>query len=375
MTNVDPPDEVPEGHQTRKWRGIYGKCIEEKLKQFPEEAKRETYREEIETQQQHRKLISYAIFPFSEGRPAGYKFITVEPLEELGVKNVDFLLYDMDGHAILGEAKSSISKPSQVVNQLAERRREAFKHQKYIEEEYLGDEIREMEFVVVTYADHADAISKKIAERGEEVVTWAVEPDNDKLWVSNSIPEEFPDNLESEDPDEMLKELRNRLSHSVNKLNSELDRIPTSFGQADILPTAIIVDQLRVVVQARRIEGRHPCVDREDIVELVSDSTLNYSDDRINNMVDDLIEAGKRINFLSEWDRPDAEYKIVSNYTSRDDLESVLKKKWIDQRIEEIKDELREECEKIATERVGYQRRLTEFGFTSASESDGPQED
>lgn len=360
MTNVDPPDGVPEG-QTTKWRGLYGKCVQQKFEAFPEESKRETLREEIETQQKHRKLISYATFPFAEGSPAGYKFITVEPLEELGVQNVDFLLYDMDGHAILGEAKSSISKPASMVNQLAERREEVFNHEEYIEEEYLGDEIQKLEFVVATYVEHADAIAKEIAESGEEVITWAVEPDNDKLWISDSIPDEFPDNLESDDPNAMLQELQRRLRHSVNELNSALDRITTSFGQADIIPTAVIVDRLRVVVQARRVEGRHPCVDRSDILNLVSDSALNYREERIEEMVCDLIEAGKRINFLSEWDRDAAEYKIVSNYTARDDLEVVLENKWIEYRIGQMKDNLREDCEERVTEEVGRQQQLQDF--------------
>ena len=362
MTNVDPPREIPEGQHT-KYRGLYGKCVSRKFEAFPETSKRETLREEIQTQQDHRKLISYAIFPFAEGSPAGYKFIRVEPLEELGVKNLDFLLYDMDGHAILGEAKSSIPKQApRVVNETAERKNEAFEHMQCIEDEYLGDEIRELEFVLVTYVQHADKIGKEIAEQGEDIITWAVDPHSDRMWLNQSRPSEFPGNLESEDPDEMLEELDRRLTHSVAQLNSKLDRISTAFGQADILPSAIIVDQLRVVVQARKVEGRIPCVDREDIVEIVEDSALNYSTKRIGEIVDDLIESGKRINFLAEWDGPEAAYKIVSNYTARDDLETVLEDKWVDWRIEQMKDELREECEKRITAEIGRQKQLDEFG-------------
>lgn len=362
MTNVDPPESIPEG-QRSKYRGLYGKCIHQKLAQFPETSKRETLREEITIQRNHRKLISYAIFPFSEDSPAGYKFITAEPLEELGVKNVDFLLYDFDGHVILGEAKSSIpANATSVVNELSERKAEAYEHQEYLEDEYLGTEIKHIEFVLVTYVQHGAKIAREIAENGEDIITWVVDSHSDTLWMSQARPRSFPDNLESEDPDEMLAELDRRLTHSHNSLNSMLDRITTSFGQADILPTSIIVDQLRVVVQARRVEGRHPCVDRSDLKDYVTNSALNYSEERVGEIVDDLIRSAKRINFLSEWGDKRAEYKIVSNYTARDDLETVLENKWVDWRIEKMKDELRKECEERIVAEIDKQTQLTEFG-------------
>ncbi|WP_229123137.1 hypothetical protein [Halapricum desulfuricans] len=159
----------------------------------------------------------------------------------------------------------------------------------------------------------------------------------------------------------MLQELDRRHTHDVTALNGELDRVTTSFGQADVLPTAIIVDQLRVVVQARRVVGRHPCVDRADIESYVTKGSLNYSEERVRNIVDDLIDAGKRINFLSEWDDERADLKVVSNYTAKDDLEQVLESKWVDWRIEDMKDDLREECEERVTAELGRQKQLKEF--------------
>jgi hypothetical protein len=363
MTNVDPPESVPEGQET-KYRGLYGKCIEHKLGTFPEQSKREDLREEIGVQRQHRKLISYSIFPFVQERPAGYKFFTAEPLEELGVPNFDFLLWNLDGSVIFGEAKSSIPASAEtVVNQLEERKEIAEDHKEYIEEEYIGGEIDHMEFVVSTYVNHGDKIAKAIIEEGAEFVTWVVDAYHDELWIRQARPTSFPDNLEADDPDAMLQELDRRHTHDVSALNGELDRVTTSLGQADVLPTAIIVDQLRVVVQARRVEGRHPCVDRADVETYVSNSSLNYSEERVSGIVDDLIEAGKRINFLAEWDDERADLKVVSNYTAKDDLEQVLEDKWIDWRVEGMKDGLREECEERITAELGRQKQLNEFGL------------
>lgn len=361
MTNVDPPDSVPEGHET-KYRGLYGKCIEHKFREFPEESKRETLREEIHIQRQHRRLISYSIFPFVEGEPGGYKFITAEPLQELGVPNFDFLLWNLEGNVIFGEAKSSVpDNAATVVNQLQERKDVVEEHQEYIEESYLGSEIDHMEFVVATYVNHGDKIAREVIEKGAEFIIWVVDSYSDTLWIRQAMPSSFPDNLESEDPDSMLEELERRHSHNISSLNAALDRRTTSFGQADVLPSTVIVDQLRVVVQSRRVEGRYPCVDREDITEYVSNSTLNYTEDRIDEIVDDLIEAGKRIDFLSEWDDDRAEFKIVSNYTAKDDLEQVLEDKWVDWRIEGMKDELREECKQRVVADIGKQTQLDQF--------------
>ena len=361
MTNVEIPNSVPEGQET-KYRGLYGKCIQRKLQKFQEQSKREKLKEDIDVQRRHRKLISYSIFPFVQGEPAGYKFITAEPLEELDVPNFDFLLWNLDGSIIFGEAKSSIpASATTVVNQLQKRKKVAEEHKEYIEEEYLGSEINHMEFVVATYVNHGDKIAKEIIETGAEFITWVVDAHWDTLWIRQARPSSFPDNLESEDPDAMLEEIDQRHSHDISSLNGELDRVKTSIGQADILPTSIIVDRLRAVVQSRRVEGRHPCVDRKDIEEYVSNSVLNYSEERISEMVDDLVESGKRINFLSDWDDDRAEFKIVSNYTAKDDLEQVLENKWIEWRIEGMKDDLRQKCEENAISEIDKQKRLDEY--------------
>lgn len=361
MTNIDPPDSVPEGQKTT-YRGLYGKCIHHKLREFPEQSKRETLRGEIDVQRHHRKLISYSIFPFAEGDPAGYKFITAEPLEELDVPNFDFLLWNLDGSVIFGEAKSSIpDNAATVVNQLQEQKEVAEDHKEYIEEEYLGSEINHMEFVVATYVNHGDKIAKEIIETGAEFITWVVDAHSDTLWIRQARPRSFPDNLESDDPDAMLEELDRRHTHDISSLNSELDRVTTSFGQADVLPTSIIVDRLRVVVQSRRVEDRYPCVDRGNIEEYVSNSALNYSGERISEIVDELIESGKHLNFLSEWNDDRAEFKIVSNYTAKDDLERVLENKWVDWWIEGMKDQLRDACEERIIAELGKQSQLDEF--------------
>lgn len=66
------------------------------------------------------------------------------------------------------------------------------------------------------------------------------------------------------------------------------------------------------MVQARKVEGRIPCVDKVDIEGIVADSALNYSEDR----------------------------------------------------IEEMKDELREECEERITAEIGRQKQLDDFGLS-----------
>jgi hypothetical protein len=54
--------------------------------------------------------------------------------------------------------------------------------------------------------------------------------------------------------------------------------------------------------------------------------------------------------------------KIVSNYTAKDDLENTLEEKWIDWRIDDMKDGLRDECEERVTAELGRQKQLDEYG-------------
>lgn len=218
-----------------------------------------------------------------------------------------------------------------------------------------------MEFVVTTYVNHGDKIAKEIIETGVEFITWVVDAHSDTLWIRQARPRTFPDNLESDDPDAMLEELNRRHAHDISSLNSELDRVTTSFGQADVLTTSIIVDRLRVVVQSRRVEDRYPCVGRDDIEEYVSNSSLNYSEERVSEIVNELIESGKHLNFLSEWDNSRTEFKIVSNYTAKDDLERVLENKWVDWKIEGKKDQLRDACEKRIVAELDKQSQIGDF--------------
>ena len=53
---------------------------------------------------------------------------------------------------------------------------------------------------------------------------------------------------------------------------------------------------------------------------------------------------------------------MVSNYTAKDDLEQVLENKWIEWRIEGMKDELRDECENRVVAEIGKQSQLDEYG-------------
>lgn len=128
----------------------YEKELKLEIRQIEEEFKRSydnrraMHDREIETYRRHDEVVSMCIHPFSEEgtsvRQLGYQFIRAEPLSELGIKNVDFLIYRREGRTpivIFGEAKSRITNFSQTLREVGERRANIETRTDYVKTNYL----------------------------------------------------------------------------------------------------------------------------------------------------------------------------------------------------------------------------------------------
>lgn len=364
MTNVDPPDEIPPNWRST-FRGEYGDCIRNRLEEYRKE-REEEYRDNLETDikndKRHRQLLNLCIFPFVEYQPLDYEFIRADSLEELGEPNFDFLLFDFDGHAIFGECKANIGEgwESECVDDVIEQRQAVEENEDYIVENYLGSEIRNKEFVLAVFSPDADRITREILSEKEKIVTWRVHRIEDKrITVNTSAPprDDWP-----EDPDEYY----DLIQHDHNALNSKLRQLKSSSECFDLFPESYPVTELRTLITARHKVTGSCYVDEVTLLQTIKDSLYYLSEDRQKATMESIIEDAVEINFLKEWDGDEGDYKIVSRYTDSDGLEQTLSRKWIDHKVEEEKDEIRDKCWEEVRELIlsiaKSQTELTDYG-------------
>lgn len=358
MVNIDPPSDLPD-HHTSKFRSAYQECIIPKNRDFDREEYRRDLDNFIDQEREHRRLINFCVFPFVESSPEGYQFVRADPLEECGVKNFDFLLHDLEGKVIFGEAKASLpTNVDSVINNVIDQREKVEEWREYVEEEYLGQEMVFSEYVLGTYDNYATNASRKVLARGEDVKVWGVNRTEKELNLKKSLPDETPDNLSGEDP---IEELSRLAKHSIGRLNSELENRETATGAVSVLPKSADIDQLRVITRAYSSMGRDTFINRSDIRREIKAGARNHGAERIDEITDKLVELGKDIDLLRDWEDGPADYRIVSQYTSRSGIEKTLKKKWKKYKVNEKYSEMQEECREYAREKVGEQTQLDDF--------------
>lgn len=349
MTNVDPPDAIP-SHRVTEFRGRYGDCVEKEISEFEanEEANyRDALKQNIREDKRHRELLNLSTFPFVEFQPLEYEFLRADPLEELGVPNFDFLLFDFDGHAIFGEVKGNVGEgyASNYVDQVINQKEAVEENEQYIVDNYTGQPIRHKEFVLAVFAPDANDITQQIISERANIVTWGLHQMDKKISVNTALP--TPEDW-SDDPNEIYPLLR----HEHTDLNSELPRYSSSTECFDLFPKSHPVTQMRSLITARHKEGGQCFVMEEDLWSTIQESLFYLSNDREQETMDDVIETATSIQFLREAESEEKDYKIVSRYTHSDGLEKTLERKWIANKVEERKDQIKQNCRETIRDEI-----------------------
>lgn len=362
MTNVDPPDGIPQ-HKESSFRGRYRDCVHTRLEIFREEVEegyRETLEDDISNDKRHRELLNLCIFPFVESQLNGYEFIRADPLSELGEPNFDFLLWDFDGHAIFGEAKANVGEgwEGTVVNDVVEQREAVEDNIDYIKRNYVGSDIKNIEYVVAAFSTDADRVAKKILSEREKVVTWSVHQMGKTIDVHSPAP---PREDWIEDPDEYY----DLIQHTDTALNSALRREDSSTECLDFFPESFPVTELYALISASHKSDNRVLLNVDDLLQTVEENLFYLSPAAQEEKAEDILRLGKEIEYLREWDAPGADYKLISRYTHSDGLERTLSRKWIDYKVEQKKDEIRDDCrddvKEHILEEIKPQKRLSDY--------------
>jgi hypothetical protein len=191
--------------------------------------------------------------------------------------------------------------------------------------------------VLAVFAPDADDITQQIISERANIVTWGLHQMDKKISVNTALP--TPDDW-TDNPEEIYSLLR----HEHTDLNSELPRYSSSTECFDLFPNSHPVTKMRSLITARHKEGGQCFVNDGDLWGTIQESLFYLSDERKRETKENVIESATSIEFLREAESEEKDYKIVSRYTHSDGLEKTLERKWIDSKVAERKDQIRQHC-------------------------------
>jgi hypothetical protein len=284
-------------------------------------------RSEIRIDREHRKILNACLYPFaikvSPLRRLGYRFLRAAPLLERGTSNLDFLIYKSDplkGTAIFGEAKGSVSDPSQIVRETLDRKIVVESNRDYANQTYLGGANASYEYVLGVSSVDSNNVAKAVIRRDGGLIIWHSEKSqNPELTIF--VPSET--------------QIRASMMHAEDQLNKELGtKIPTSLEFKTFFQQSHIAGKLLILLSIDKLSADET-FKLEDVTEVV-ERELNYIDDSaiILKEAQTILQRGIAIGFVGVIG--ENRYKIRSRYKSAASRETDLMDKWVAHRLEEL---------------------------------------
>lgn len=286
--------------------------------------------EAIETDKSHRMVLNACIFPFSQEGPLskfGYYFIRASPLSELGVKNLDFLLFHPgeEVSAIFGEAKSQVNSPDKVVDETKKRIKTVHENIAYVGKNYFKKLDPELEFVLGVSMSDAMELTKKIMKRGGEIKVWST-----GIQLSSMRPE-----LSFVRPWEG-NEIGKTMFHNNKILNQHLSHVEISWDFKSIFPDSHIFAKLSLLAWVGEKEDGSFMFD--DLLEIVKEELEYIEIDRIRKETEYILSVAEQIGFIEKINESQKMYKIKSRAKKADTKEEEIKRRWISYSIEKEKE-------------------------------------
>lgn len=315
---------------------LYDKRIKETIKEVNVAFRRdfeqlkEEHEYQIKSSRDHDQVVNLCVYPFVERdlplSRLGYRFLRAAPLLELGVKNIDFLIYRQEGRrpiAIFGEAKSSIANYARTLNEVAERRRIIESNLGYIKTEYMktgSDPILEHVLAVksIIGIDTRDAI----LEGRHEVILWLVDFLERKLRLGQP-PEEEP--------------ARHLMMHHDEDLTRFLsDGVLSNAATFAFYPQSHTVSKLKAMLQCLETLDRSLVVPIYRLSQFIDTQLFYLNDAQKTVEVDIIVREAEKIAFAVKFeDKP--VLRIISRYRKLGSLEAELQSLWLKTRMEEIR--------------------------------------
>lgn len=324
---------------SKRMKRLYLEEVKKKSKEIEKEYRENSddyifkKRRGIEDDRKHREMINSCIVPFTERgelrKKTGYRFIRASPLFELGVKNVDFLLFKESERisiAIFGEAKGSVSEPGKIITQFRKRIKEINNNQEHIRKEYLNlpyDTNLVFEHVIAVPSGDSNEMLNRVSETGGGIIVWHA-PVTGKEELSLSIPS---------------KEIDNKIRKSMMHMNPDLrklllEKVETMRKLFNVFPQGHACSKLCALTSAIETQNEKRILIEQSLWRNLSQDLFYLSEEEKNKEMDWIIKQGIKINFLKS-SKERSTYEVVSGRKLRRALEKDLERKWIKKAIQE----------------------------------------
>lgn len=311
----------------------------------------------IEIDKSHRMVLNACIFPFSQEGPMskfGYYFIRASPLSELGVKNLDFLLFHPDSEisAIFGEAKSQVSNPEKVVDETKERIKIVLENMNYVSKNYFKMLSPPLEFVLGVSSSDSMELIKKIMKKGGDIKVWSTGIQLSSMKPEVSFVRPWEGNV-----------IGKTMFHKNKLLNQKLSHVETSWDFKSVFPDSHIFAKLSLLAWIR--EKEDGSFGLNDILEIVKEELEYMEIKEIRKETENILLVAEQIGFIERVTESQDTYKIKSRAKKADTREEEIKRRWITYSIEKEKEaDLASRLEKLQDEfreKRGKQKSMSDY--------------
>lgn len=351
-------DEFVRYLRVKELQDNYTKAIERAIAEVEEEFEQKEKDlsrgklEGLEIDKWHRNALNACIFPFTESESLskmGYHFVRGSPLLELGITNLDFLIFNPDkGIAIIGDAKGSIGDEGRVVEQMQERMYKVRSNQRYLQTNYLNSAEVNDEFVLGVSFSDANRLCKCLLRRNGGVVVWQSGIDfrdsDVKLGIVAPGREDGP--------------VGRTMMHSDEALNRALVNVKTSYEFKTFFLESHPVAKMTIltIVDVGKDDG---IFTTEDLEELVKNEIGYAGEIAVKKQTDAILRMGLAVGFVKE-EAPGA-YRVGTRSKKAKNRYDELVRLWIKYAIEQ------DIYPAIEARRTALQAQFTEerkkFGF------------
>lgn len=326
-----------------EYRRARDAAIQDVEKKFRDEKSTLVARKEkgIEEDKAHRMILNACIFPFAQNDSLtkyGYTFLRASPLSEIGIANLDFLLFNPDAgtaRAILGEAKGSVLSYDDVARQTKERVRMAEEKKSYIKEKYLRNLDAETEYVLGVDWPDGNRMMKTFLHKGGQIKVWSTGPGS--VSLKQRLMLVTPAAEDGAAGKTML--------HADKNFSNKMNGIETSTDFKSIFPESHTFAKVAMLAFIR--EKADGTFTFEDFLQLIREELDYLEPNEIANIAGRILEVAEDIGFIelmpTENPMGPPTYRIISRAKKADTRTADIRRKWVEFSIQKDKEQDMEE--------------------------------
>jgi len=289
-------------------------------------------RDGIESDRSHRGLLNMAVFPFTRRRSrpeaslvgsTGFEFVRGSPLDELGVRNFDFLLFrpgdgNRQASAICGEVKSAVPRPAGLVKEIKEKAKVAQQNLDYVRRSYLQIGVKDPvghEFVAMVNSADALSVVNAVVEDGGGIIVWHGVSVGPSVLRLADPPRRFP--------------RRHTMLHWSKALNDALSGFPTNRRCFEVWPNSHPVSRMKSLVSSAN-PSEDSYVLRKGVLEqnLRQVDFFYMNDVEVQQEVDSILALGTKVGFIQPATLV-GEFSFALKTRNPASLEKDLENRWV----------------------------------------------